>query len=110
MNTSRDPLLSSARAAWRIKTDPESVRPLARLFWRMTLTTVTVSAVCIFVAAGYFFLATQSAINPVDALPVKRNQRLDRDKLDAVLSGIAAREQAFAERTVPASIPPDPSR
>lgn len=110
MNPSRTSLFSSARAAWRAKSDPESVRPLARVFWRAVLIVVAVSGVCIIAAAGYFFLTTQGAINPVDTLPLKRNQRLDRDKLDEVLSGVAARERAFAERAIPAAIPPDPSR
>lgn len=108
MNTFHTSLFSSARAAWRAKSDPESVRPLARLFWRITLVVVVITGAFIIAAAGYFFFTTQGTINSVDALPIKRNQRLDRDKLDAALSAFEARERAFSERAIPA-LSPDPS-
>lgn len=109
MNTSRESLIFSARAAWRARTDPESVHPLARLFWRIMLVAVMLAAACIIAAAGYFFFDTQSAISAVDTLPLKRNHRLDRDKLDAVLADIAARQEAFTERRIPDATVPDPS-
>lgn len=101
--------IDTVRAAWADRSDPEGIRPLARVFWRVLLAGVIVGAVSVIVAAALLFLGSMSALAPADTLPLKRNQRLDRTKLDEVVAQIEARQAAFAARKIPVTIPPDPS-
>ncbi|MBM3272187.1 hypothetical protein FJY94_02815 [Candidatus Kaiserbacteria bacterium] len=109
MSDRRDRVGGAFRAAWENRTDPESLRPIAALYWRVPLTIGVVAIVALLGYGAYFFLDTLKAIEPPASAIAKRTPKLDRAQLESVLAQLAAREEAFLNRAVPAAIPPDPS-
>jgi len=103
-------ILSSLRAAYTNRTDPEGVQLLARAYWRFILT-VSIIAIVASIIFGTMQLlevfGTFQTRQSADAiLPIT----LDRAKLDATLSGFDARRQVFESLPASTSTFPDPSR
>lgn len=109
MNDRRDRLSGVFRAAWDNRTDPESLRPIAALYWRVLLMISAAAIVVLLGYGAYFFFDTLKAIEPPASAITKRTPKLDRAQLESVLAQLVAREEAFLNRAAPAVIPPDPS-
>lgn len=110
MNTSRQPsLFGAARAAWANLSDPESIRPVARVFWYVHLSAVATAIIAIVAWSGFFFVDTMTAVASQETGPARRSQRVDRTQFDQVITQLTARQEAFAAHKLPVTAPPDPS-
>ncbi|MFA7309438.1 MAG: hypothetical protein WC050_00885 [Candidatus Paceibacterota bacterium] len=97
------------RALYEARNEPESVQPLAELYWRLLL---SLSVVCVFGIFAYGvseFVGVLGNLSSASSASLNPPVSLDRKQLEALLAAFEARSSTTSTNIDPAALV-DPSK
>ena len=99
-----------AKEMYAYRHEPENLRPLVELFWRIVLVLLALGVAIVLIFAASVFLGVLSTLGDTAAGPTRQPAVLDRAELQDTLRLIEERGLEFeAKKTAPTPVV-DPSR
>jgi hypothetical protein len=108
--TSFNDMLASVQNVYASRHEPERLRPLTILYWRVLLISAGVFGILILVGGVWQFYAVITALNAVDSGVRAPAPALNRASLDELLTRYEVRAQSFEAIKISPPRAEDPSR
>lgn len=98
------------RASYAARHEPEKIKPLADLYWRLLLVLTLILIVSVLIWGVFKFIDVVTTLSTAPAGSGTPPVALDRKKLETALEAYAARQHDFNQLKVAPASYPDPSR
>lgn len=99
-----------ARDMLAAQNEPENLRILAEIFWRLLLFCMLLGVIAVIGYGSWEFFGVLGNLNSIDGTSVQPHAALDRVQLEGTVSGFQSRAQALQSSQADITSIPDPSK